>query len=334
MRRRTLALAAVAPLLGAAAGCSGSSESAGNSTTKITYITAFGTFGRDAFAWLALDKGWLEQAGFDVTIKPGAAIGENLKLLTSGQAQYCAGDLTGATIDLGSGSYQDVRAFTAIHQRTLVSIISLKGSGITAPKDLDGKTIAQASGSVNKLLFPAYAKLTGIDNSSVKWEDTSPTQLSGLLAAGKVDALSTFLISQKTVEAVAKKPAVVLPYSDYLTDLYGNAFFTTKQRIAQNPGQVKKFRDVMLRALQYSLKHPQEAAEAMHKYEPAADVSGAVSEINLMAPYVSSASSGTAVGALDSDRIARTIALLQNASLIKSGVQPDDIVDFSLSPKN
>jgi NitT/TauT family transport system substrate-binding protein len=334
MRRRTFALAAVAPFVAAAAGCgSSSAETAGKSTTKITYVTAFGTVGRDAFAWVAQDKGWFKDAGLDVTIKPGAGTGEDLKLVSSGQADFMAGDLTGVTISEGSGTYSGIRAFAALHQRTLVSIISLKKSNISRPKDLDGKTIAQATASVNKMLFPAYAKLTGIDASTVHWQDVDPTQLAGLLATGRVDALSTFLIGQRGIEAVCKQPTVMMPFSDYLTDLYGNALFTTDKMIKDNPTAVKKFRDVMLRALQYSIKNAKESANILHKYEPAADVTAAVGEIELMAPYVSSSSSGVPVGAIDSDRVARVIALLRNTDLVKSGTKPTDVVDFTLTPK-
>ena len=336
MRRvlRAIAVAVASLSLVATAACDSSANSADNkSLTKLTYLTAFSTNGRDAFAWVAQEKGWFKQAGLDVTIQPGAGAGPNLKLLSSGQADFAALDLTGAIIGEGSGQYSGVRAVAAIHQRTLVSIITYKDQKITSPKDLDGKTIAQAAGSVNKMLFPAYAKLTGINASSVKWQDTQPTQLASLLASGKVDALSTFLISTGAITKAGGGKAVnVMPYSDYLTDLYGNALFTTNSMIKKNPALVKKFRDVMLKALTYTIKHPEEAAAILHKAEPASVEAAALGEIKLMTPYVSSASSGVATGAIDQQRVARSIALLQNNGLIKSGATPDQFVDFSLTP--
>lgn len=52
--------------------------------------------------------------------------------------------------------------------------MTLEGSGITSPKDLEGKKVGAATGSVNQLLFPAYAKLAGIDATKVQWVNAQP----------------------------------------------------------------------------------------------------------------------------------------------------------------
>jgi len=49
---------------------------------------------------------------------------------------------------------------------------------------------------------------------------------------------------------------------------------------------------------------------------------------------VKSAASGVPVGALDSQRIARSIALLQGSGQIQAGLTPEKIVDFDLVPKS
>ncbi len=52
-----------------------------------------------------------------------------------------------------------------------------------------------------------------------------------------------------------------------------------------------------------------------------------------MAAYVRSSNSGTAIGTLDSDRVAKSIAILQGAGALKQNITPDQIIDFSLAPK-
>ena len=53
--------------------------------------------------------------------------------------------------------------------------------------------------------------------------DGTPQTLFGTLAQHKVDAIGQFVVGKPTIEGIAKgKTAVVLPYSDYLPDLYGN----------------------------------------------------------------------------------------------------------------
>ena len=331
--RAVVSVALVAALSVAVSGCTGSGDkkqSASKSPDKVTYLTAFGAVGRDAFAWVAQDKGYFKEANLDVTIQLGAATGENLKALAGGQAQYANLDLIGAWILAGKGDYKDFRTIMAVHQQNLVSIISLDGGGITTPKDLEGKKVGAATGSVNQLLFPAYAKLAGIDEKKVTWVNAAPAQLPALLASGSVQALSTFLIGQKGIEKAASKKAVVLPYNTYLSDLYGNGIITSSKIAKDNPDQAKRFRDACLKALKYSIEHPQEAAEILKKAQPSADITAAVGEITLMQPYVGT---GSTVGSLDSARVARAIATLQGSGLIGSGLTPDAVVDFKIAPK-
>jgi NitT/TauT family transport system substrate-binding protein len=330
-------VAALAVMLIGVAGCSSDSKAepaAANGDKpldKVTYLTAFGAVGRDAFAWVAQEKGYFKEAGLEVNIQLGAATGENLKGLAAGQAQFANLDLIGAWILAGKGDYKDFRAIAAIHQQTLVSIIALEGAGITSPKDLENKKLGAATGSVNQLLFPAYAKLAGIDATKIQWVNAQPPQLPALLAGGQVQALSTFLIGSKGIEkAAGGKKAVVLPYSKYLGDLYGNGIITTSKIAKENPDLAKRFRDASLKALAYTIAHPDEAAQILKKAQPAADITAAVGEITLMTPYVGT---GSAVGVLDQERVARAIATLQAGGLIPAGLTPDAVVDFALAPK-
>src|SRR5687768_5122606 len=105
--RRTFAVVLAAVLF--LSGCAGSTES-GSNTDKVTYVTAFGAVGRDAFAWVALEKGYFREAGLDVTIQLGAATTENVKVLAAGRAQFANIDLTGLWILAGKGQFRDVRA--------------------------------------------------------------------------------------------------------------------------------------------------------------------------------------------------------------------------------
>jgi NitT/TauT family transport system substrate-binding protein len=335
MRRyRALLVAVLATALVGAAGCTSPKTEPAASEKKldqVTYLTAFGAVGRDAFAWVAQEKGYFKESGLDVTIQLGAATGENLKGLAAGQAQFANLDLIGAWILAGKGDYKDFRTIAAIHQQSLVSIVTLEGSGITSPKDLEGKKVGAATGSVNQLLFPAYAKLAGIDATKVQWVNAQPPQLPALLAGGQVQALSTFLIGSKGIEkAAGGKKAVILPYSKYLGDLYGNGIITTAKIAKENPDLARRFRDASLKAVKYSIEHPDEAAQILKKAQPAADITAAVGEITLMTPYVSS---GAAIGAMDQERVARAIATLQAGGLIPAGLTPDAVVDFAITPK-
>lgn len=343
MHRRTLVRSVVAGALAltmsAAAGCSDDSADGdggnGASLEKITYLTSFGLFGRDSYAFVALEKGYFKEAGFDVEVKPGAGSGENIKSIVAGQAQFTPIDLTGGLIAAGGkDKTSGFTAVAAIQQRTMAAIIALEGSGINRPKDLEGKTITDQPGSVVRTLFPTYAKLANVDDKKVKFQNGKAQELIGLLASGKTQGIGQFVVGKPTVESVAKgKKAVVLPYSDYLQDLYGNVLITSSDYAKANPEKVKKFSTALLKGLAYAIDNPDEAGKIQQKFVATTKPDGVAAELTLMGPYVKSAAAGIPVGALDAERVARSIALLQGSGQIEAGLRPEQVIDFSLVPQ-
>jgi NitT/TauT family transport system substrate-binding protein len=330
---RALAAALLAGVVALAGACSSSDSkdsgsSSGKATDKVTYVTAFGAVGRDSFVWVAKQKGYFADAGIDIDIQKGAAGTANLQALQSGKAQFAALDFTGAVLQSGLGKFTDWRAVAAIHQQTLVSIMTTDDTHITRPTDLKGKTVATAAGSVSQLLFPAYAKLAGLDPKTVTMKGVQTTALNGLMASRRVDALSTFLLSQKALETVSKKQVVVMPYSQYLSDLFGNAIITSPETISTKHDLVQRFVGAAMKGLQYTVDHPDEAAAILHTAEPTAPAPAAIGEINAMKPYVAPAN-GAPIGHFDQARVERGIAVLQGAGLIPAGLTPDKVVDFS-----
>lgn len=335
-RSRVLAATLLATAVFIASGCSSSKKgddaSSAGEVDKVTYVTAFGAVGRDSFAWVAKEKGYFKDAGIDVEIEEGAGNVPNLTALKSNQAQFAALDFTGAVIQAGKGEFTEWRAVAAIHQQTLVAVMTTKDTNITTPKDLVGKTVGTAEGSVTQLLFPAYAKLAGFDDKQVKFQGAQPTALNGLMAARQVDALGTFLLSRGALAKASGKEVVVLPYSDYLSDLFGNAIITTPALIDKDPDLVKRFTGAALKGLQYTIEHPEEAATILNKAKPTYPVASGVGEIKAMTPYVPP-QGGAPTGFMDEGRVARTIAILQASGLIPAGLTPANVVNTSFVPK-
>ncbi|MFI5935692.1 ABC transporter substrate-binding protein [Actinoplanes sp. NPDC051494] len=333
---------ALAMTLAAAAGCSDDADDAGSgsggsqSLEKVTYLTSFGNFGRDSYAYVAKEKGYFKDAGFDVEIKPGNGSLENAKAIVGGQVQFTPIDLTGGLLAAGGANnapkLTGFTAVAAIQQRTMAAIMSLDGYGIKTPKDLENKTIADTPGSVVKNLFPTYAKLANVDASKVKFVPGTAQTLFGTLAQHKVDGIGQFVVGKPTIENIAKKPAVLLPYSDVLQDLYGNVLITNSEYAKKDPEKVKKFSAALLKGLQDSITNPTEAGTILKKYVDTAVPESAAAELTLMGAFVKSEAAGVPVGALDSQRVARSIAILQGAGQIPAGLTPEQVISFDLVP--
>jgi NitT/TauT family transport system substrate-binding protein len=338
-RRSALVAALGAVTAAATAACSddtkpsnAASQSSGGSTGKINYLTSLGAFGRESYAYVAQKKGFFKDAGLDVSITPGNGSGENLKLLAGGQADIVVVDFAALAIAVGEGAVTGLTAFAAVLQRSVAGLMTLEGYGITTPKDLEGKKVGDPSGSISTTLFPIYAKLAGIDASKVTFVTMQARALPSALASRDVDVIGQFVVGRPTIEATAGgKPVVVLPYSEYLTDLYGDTVLASDKLAKEKPDLVKRFRDALLQGLRYAVDNPDEAGQILAEAVPTAKAPVTAAELKIMASYVRA--SGTTVGALEEDRVARALAILAGSGTIPQGVKPEQIVSFDLTPK-
>jgi len=335
MRRhpRFLTSLAVAVTLLVASACTGEDSNNGGEESApddVVYITAFGTFGREAYAWVALEKGYFEESNINVEIQPGTGTGDNIALVASGQAQFAVGDLTGVTLLRGQEAVEGITVVGAIHQTALIGFLSLAETGISSPQDLEGKSVADSTGSVGRLLWPTYAELAGINPESVELVDAAPPDLPQLLASGTVDAIGQFAVGVPLIEAAAQgQEANFLAYSEFMSDLYGNSLVTSTELAQNDPDLVERFRDALFRGLEYSIDNPQEAAEILATYVDTANVEVAAAELEIMESYTRQA--GTPVGAIDEVRISQTIALLEATSAIPAGLTSEDVISTRLT---
>jgi NitT/TauT family transport system substrate-binding protein len=342
VRKITRLLGTVAALAAMAmtVGCSDSKDKADTKPAdggleKVTYLSGASILGREAYVYVAIEKGYFKAAGLDVTVQAGKGTNPNLVLLQSGKVDFAALDITAALIEYGKGTFKDFTIINAIQQRNLQCIMALDDSDISSPKDLAGKKIAYLPGGVAKALFPAYAKLAGIDESKIQWVNIPLEQHPQNLAAGTVDAATQFAVGKPGIERAAKpRKAVVLPYTDYLTDLYGVGVGVTKKAATDNPDRVRRFNEALLKGLRDAVDNPAEAGKIYAKYQKIQPEPVAIAENTLMIPYVKSASGGASVGALDDQRVARNIAIIQGAGLIPSVFEPNAVVSTEFLPKS
>ncbi|MEH1015589.1 ABC transporter substrate-binding protein [Micromonospora sp. CPCC 206060] len=329
-RNRLVAAVAAAALALTVSGCGGSEKTDSPDAASVTYLTSFGTFGRDSYAYVALEKGYFEEAGLKVTIKPGTGTGtvDVMKLIGSGQADYGTGDLSGVITTMANEKFP-VRAVAAIHQRSMAGIASLD-KAIDSPEKLAGASIADSAGSTNMIIFPAYAKVAGIDPKSVKFVPSSPQALPQLLAAGSVDAIGQFAAGKPLLEkAAGGKTVTMLPYADKLPDLYGNGLLVSAAKLDSDREQVEKFTAALVKGLIYAVDHPEEAAQLLKKHDRTADETVAAAELTEMRPYVMG--DGGPAGELDRERVARMITLLAGTGTLKSTPSADDLGVYDIA---
>lgn len=297
----------------------------------ITFVTDFGFNGRHAYYYVALDKGYYKDAGMDVKIVRGQGSTDAVKQVASGTAQFGFAD-TSAVIFAKANDGIPVKLVSVIYAKPPHAIYVLKDSGITKPKDLEGRKLADTAFSSIPKMFGAYAKAAGIDASKVTWVVAGSDALPGMLSLSRADGIGQYTVGEPLLKkAAAPKEIVALAYSDAGLDYYGSGIVTMESTLQSNPDLVKRFIAATLRGLKDAMANPQEAGEIMHKYHREVD-EGVARDETIKVGQLASVP-GAALGSIDGARLQRTIDIIAGAFPLKNTVKPDDIYVPGFAPK-
>ena len=297
----------------------------------ITFVTDFGFNGRHAYYYVALDKGYYKGAGLDVKIVRGQGSTDAVKQVASGTAQIGFAD-SSAVIFAKANDNIPVKLVSIIYAKPPHAIYVLKESGITKPKDLEGKKIADTAFSAVPKMFGAYSKAAGIDASKVTWVVSGSDALPGLLALGRVDGIGQYTVGEPLLKtAAAPKDIVELAYADVGLDYYGSGIITMEATLKSNPDMVRRFVAATLHGLKDAIANPKEAGDIMHKYHRQVDAGVASAETVKVGQLASVP--GAPLGSIDPARLQSTIDVVAGAYTLKSTVKPDDIYAAGFVPK-
>lgn len=314
------AVSAVAAL--AVAGTAMSAPAAQTATT-VNYATSFGNFGRDAYVYVAIENGYFADAGLDVKVIAGTGSVDNIKLVAAGRLDYAPVDI-GALVVTKANEGIPVKTIAVVHQNTMSAIFTLEESGITAPKQLEGRSFADSPASTVRVLFPLYAKKSGIDASKVTIRDAAPPALPALLAAKQVDSIGQFSVGVPLVQKAASGRKIrSFRYSKVLPGLLGIGVIASEEKIRSDPQQVKAFTKALLKGMQWSIDNPGSAGYILKKYQPLADPIVAAQELRIMKPFVQTALTrqrGNGLGYLDIGKFDATISVIRNGFKIAKAV--------------
>jgi NitT/TauT family transport system substrate-binding protein len=298
---------------------------------NVTFVTDFGFNGRHAYYYVALDKGYYKSAGLDVKIVRGQGSTDAVKQVASGAAQFGFAD-TSAVIFAKANDGIPVKLVSVIYAKPPHAIYVLKESGITKPKDLEGRKLADTAFSAMPKMFGAYAKAAGIDASKVTWVVAGSDALPGMLSLGRVDGIGQYTVGEPLLKkAAAPKDIVQLAYSDVGLDYYGSGIVTMESTLQSDPDMVKRFVAATLHGLKDAMANPKEAGEIMHKYHREVDEGVARDETVKVGQLANV--SGAPLGSIDSSRLQRTIGVVAGAYSLKNAVAPDDIYAAGFVPK-
>ena len=324
MRRLFLSLLVAVVGLGALVASAGARPDT-RAVDAIDYATSFGNFGRDAYVYVAIEKGYFRQADLELTVTSGPGSVDNMKFVAAGRLDYAPVDI-GALVVTRANENVPVKTVSVVHQNTMSAILSLQESGIARPQDLVGKTLADSPASTVRVLFPLYAKKAGIDASRVAWRDAAPPALPALLASKQVDGIGQFVVGRPLIATAAGKPVAALRYSDFMPGLLGIGIIASDDKIRSNPGEVRRFVRAINRGLKYAIDNPVEAGRILKRYQPLVNEDVAVRELKTMKFFVETRGVRThGVGYIDIQKMKSTTSVIVNGFQLQGKIGYRDI---------
>jgi NitT/TauT family transport system substrate-binding protein len=264
---RTVRFAAVALLLLGAIAIPG----AASAQTKVRFTLDWIPGATHGAFLIALQKGYYKAEGLDVTIDRGKGSAEVVRQLAAGVYDMGFPDIN-TVMDFDSRNPEQAFPVVMIgYEEAPAAVVTLKSSGITEPKQLNGKKLGSAPNDSTFKLFPIFARKTGVDAASMEFLTIDPSLREVLLVQKKVDAIPGQIFNALLeLKAKGVPPADVryFMYKDYDLPLYGNSVAASPRFLREHPDSVRGFLRATLKGLKDMAGDPELAVNAAVTFEP------------------------------------------------------------------
>jgi NitT/TauT family transport system substrate-binding protein len=272
--KRPIVLVTVLALVLAAAGA-GQAQA----PQKVVFALNWFAVGDHAAYWVALEKGYYKAKGLDVELQNSKGSGDSIAKVDTNRADIGLADAVVVIPRVAQGAR--IKIVGAVFDLTPLNIWTRKDTGITKPKDLEGKTLAAPPGDSQRQLFPAFAKINGIDAAKVRWLTIEPAAKFVALSEKRADAVPDYTTGQPFWEkAVGKENLVKMPWSDYGFDTYSMSIMASEKTMKERPKVLRDFLEASYMGWRDVMADPKAALEIFKKRVP--DIDLALIEPNMM----------------------------------------------------
>jgi NitT/TauT family transport system substrate-binding protein len=197
-----------------------------------------------------------------------------------------------------------------------------------------GKTVGTPAADTQRVMFPAFAAIIGIDPAQVKFVNIEPAAKTAALATRKVDAifdLYTGIPFHR--KAIPADQLVSLLWADYGFQAYSNCIITTNKMIEENPELIKRFLKASLRGWEWTLRNPEEAIKIMAEYHPL-NVKDYLANLRLVMDFFRSDDyKKNGIGHIDPEAMAATVGLVDKYMGVDVNFSVDEMYTNDFLPK-
>ena len=216
---------------------------------KVVFALNWFPVGDHAAYWVALEKGYYKEKGLEVELQNSKGSADSIAKVDTGRADVGLADAAVVIASISRGA--KIKDVGMVFDRTPLNVFSRKETPITKPKDLEGKTLAAPPGDSQRQVWPAFAKLHGIDMDKVTWVNVEPSAKIAALAEKRVDAVADYLTGKPLYEkAVGEGNVVLMPWADFKFDMYSMSIMASEKTMKERPQVLKGFLEASYRGWQ------------------------------------------------------------------------------------
>jgi NitT/TauT family transport system substrate-binding protein len=305
---------------------------------RIAYSNDWRWEGPAAPFLLALDRGYYEEEGLDVSMDTGQGSLEAIPRVASGTYQMGFADINSLIRFRDQNPDLDVRAVLMVYNNPAFSIVGRRSLGVEEPKDLEGKTLGAPAPDGAWAQWNAFVEANGIDASTVTVENVGFPVREPMLAQGQVDAITGFSFSSfinLKAAGVPEDDIAVMLMSDWGLDLYGNVVIVNPAFAEENPEAVEGFIRATIRGLKETIADTAAAVEYVvaNNDVVTADVELERLEMALEANIVTDEVRANGFGGIDAERFNRAVEQIALTYDFQGELPaPDNIFDASFLP--
>ncbi|QEW20771.1 ABC transporter, substrate-binding protein, aliphatic sulfonates family [Marinibacterium anthonyi] len=257
-------------LAGTAAGLAAPAIAQGKTSLKM--ILNWRYQGPQAWFFLAQDKGYFDEAGIDMTMDQGNGSGAAVGQVASGAYDVGFGDVN-ALIQLAATNPEEAPLCVyQMYNQPPFTVAVLQTSDIMDAKDLEGRTLGGAANDGALKLFPAFAKVAGIDTSGIEITNFQSNLREQMLKSGQVEGVfgyvNTIRFSAMLSGMDPDTEIRFINYGDYGMDLYSNGMIVPKAMAENDPELVKGMNWAINQAIKDTIADMDAAIDAVAKREP------------------------------------------------------------------
>ncbi|MDX8383274.1 MAG: ABC transporter substrate-binding protein [Ghiorsea sp.] len=205
--------------------------------------------------YMALEKGYYQEAGLDVTILEGGVGKSSVEHVLAHEGAYAVSG-SGALLAFAQG--KPIQTIAAIFQHSPLALLVKEDSGIHSFADLRGKRIMMQP-RVQDVDVWAALQYSGLGEKDFTLQPQSFALQD--LVGDKTDAFSAYITDQPHQLSLMGIPYRTLYPRDEAIDFYGDTLITSTAEVKKHAQRVHAMLDASMRGWVYALDHVDEAVD-------------------------------------------------------------------------